>query len=243
MLVNGVPQAQLGGDSPVEATQQRQAVGPLGCGGQAQQLDRRHVVGQPLVRPGDGVVELVDDGHVEVIGRQIIEAGGVQLELRRTVAAHACLPKTSARRTPARAWRSGTWPGSGPGSPGRSPRYEERGPSGPATKSPRAGNWRDEQQPGPRQLGPQAHVVQRRHHGLARAGGRHQQVAVVALAAGDGDLLQQPLLERLGAQLDRAEQHGRARVAGPLGLTVELVAWVHRQQAYGRKSPDCQYDS
>jgi len=115
-------------------------------------------------------MELVDDDHVEVIGRQIVEAGGGQLELRRTVAAHACLPKTSARRTPARAWRSGTWPGSDPGSPGRSPRYEERGPSGPATKSPRAGNWRDEQQPGPRQLGPQAHVVQRRHHGLAGAG-------------------------------------------------------------------------
>lgn len=89
----------------VEAAQQRQGVGPLGRGGQTQQLDRRHMVEQRLVRPGGSVVELVDDDHIEVVGRQIVETGGGQaldrrehvLELRRALAAH---PPLAERRLP-----------------------------------------------------------------------------------------------------------------------------------------------
>ncbi len=70
LLVDGVPQAQLGGDAIVEPVQDRQAVAALGGGGQAEQLDRVEVVEHPLVRGGRGVVELVDDHDVEVIGRR-----------------------------------------------------------------------------------------------------------------------------------------------------------------------------
>ena len=41
-----------------------------GCRGQPEQLDGREVVEHPLVRGGGGVVELVDDHDVEVVGRQ-----------------------------------------------------------------------------------------------------------------------------------------------------------------------------
>ena len=70
LLVDRVPQPQLGGDAIVEPVQDRQAVAALGCRGQAEQLDRVDVVEQPAVRRRSGVVELVDDDDVEVVGRQ-----------------------------------------------------------------------------------------------------------------------------------------------------------------------------
>ncbi len=70
LLVDGVPEAQLGGDAVVEPVEDGQAVAALGGGGEAEQLDGGEVVEQRLVRGGGGVVELVDDHHVEVIGRR-----------------------------------------------------------------------------------------------------------------------------------------------------------------------------
>ena len=40
LLVDGVPEPQLGGDAIVEPVQDRQAVAALGRGGEAEQLDR-----------------------------------------------------------------------------------------------------------------------------------------------------------------------------------------------------------
>ncbi len=70
LLVDRVPQPQLGGDAIVEPVQDRQAVAALGRGGQAEQLDGLHVVEQRAVRRRRRVVELVDDHDVEVVGRQ-----------------------------------------------------------------------------------------------------------------------------------------------------------------------------
>ena len=70
LLVDGVPQAQLGGDAVVEPVEDRQAVAALGGGGEAEQLDGGEVVEHRLVGRGGGVVELVDDDDVEVIGRR-----------------------------------------------------------------------------------------------------------------------------------------------------------------------------
>ncbi len=54
----------------------------------------------------------------------------------------------------------------------------------------------DEQQAGPGELLAEPPVVERGHHRLAGAGGGDEQVAVVALLAGELDQLEQPLLER-----------------------------------------------
>ena len=69
LLVDRVPQPQLGGDAVVEPVQDRQAVAALRRRGQPEQLDGRDVVEEPLVGGGRGVVELVDDHDVEVIRR------------------------------------------------------------------------------------------------------------------------------------------------------------------------------
>ena len=67
LLIDRVPQPQLGGDAIVEPVQDRQPVAALRCGGQAEQLDGGEVVEHPFVRGGGGVMELVDDHDVEVI--------------------------------------------------------------------------------------------------------------------------------------------------------------------------------
>ena len=78
LLVDGVPEAQLGGDAIVEPVQDRQTVAALRCGGEAEQLDGGEVVEDAFVRGRGGVVELVDDDDVEVIGRQRGEVAGVE---------------------------------------------------------------------------------------------------------------------------------------------------------------------
>ncbi len=47
LLVDGVPEPQLGGDAVVEPVEDRQAVAALGRGGEAEQLDGREVVEHP----------------------------------------------------------------------------------------------------------------------------------------------------------------------------------------------------
>ncbi len=78
LLVDGVPQAELGGDPVVEPVQDREVVTTFGSGGEAEQLDGLHVVEKLAVRGRRRVVELVDDHDVEVIGREVVEIGGVE---------------------------------------------------------------------------------------------------------------------------------------------------------------------
>ena len=65
VLVEGVPQPQLGGGPAVEERPDVDPVATLGSRGQAEQLDRGEAVQQPAVARGLGVVELVDDHDVE----------------------------------------------------------------------------------------------------------------------------------------------------------------------------------
>ncbi len=67
LLVYRVPEAKLGSDAVVEPVQDGQAVAALRCCGEAEKLDGLEVVEQPAVRRGGGMVELIDDDHVEVI--------------------------------------------------------------------------------------------------------------------------------------------------------------------------------
>jgi hypothetical protein len=70
-LVEGAPQAQFSGDAALEPMEDVLASGALGGGGEAQQQGRPQV-GQPaLVARGFGVVELIDDHHVERVRRQV----------------------------------------------------------------------------------------------------------------------------------------------------------------------------
>ena len=65
-------------------------------------------------------------------------------------------------------------------------------------------------------------VVDRRHHGLARARGGDEQVAVMPGSAGQLDLLEEPLLKRSQLDLDRAQQD-RVLALGGRGPLEELV--------------------
>ena len=209
LLVDGVPEAQLGGDAVVEPVEDGQAVAALGGGGEAEQLDGGEVVEHLLVRRGGGVVELVDDHHVEVIGREVGQAAGVEaldrgedvLEALRPGAADPLLAEGGVAQGVAE---------------GGEALVEDLLAVG------------DEQQAGAGEPLAEASVVDGGHHGLAGAGGGHEEVAVVALLAGDVDLLEQPLLEGRRAQLDRAEDDERAVVgaAGAALLLVELVGVV-----------------
>jgi hypothetical protein len=58
--------------------EEREAVGALGGGGEGEELERLDVVEEVLVGARRGVVELVDDDDVEVVGREVGEAGGVE---------------------------------------------------------------------------------------------------------------------------------------------------------------------
>ena len=73
MLFDRVPQAKLGGDAVAEPVQDRQAIGTFRRRGQSEQFPRRELVHDDAVRRCRGVVELVDDDHVEVVGRQMLE--------------------------------------------------------------------------------------------------------------------------------------------------------------------------
>ncbi len=78
LLIDSVPQPQLRGDAVIEPVEHRQPVAALGRGGEAEQLDRGHEVEQALIRRCGGVVELVDDHDVEVIGIEVLDARRVE---------------------------------------------------------------------------------------------------------------------------------------------------------------------
>ena len=66
LLIDGVPDAQLGGDAPVEEVLDVEPVGTFRCGRQAEQFPRLKSFEQCPVGRRSGVVELVDDDDVEV---------------------------------------------------------------------------------------------------------------------------------------------------------------------------------
>ena len=73
----------------------------------------------------------------------------------------------------------------------------------------------DEQEAAAAELRSQTRVVDRCHHGLPGARGRDEQVAMVALVAGEDDVLEQRLLERPELELDRGEQRDVSAAGAP----------------------------
>ena len=119
LLVDRIPQSELGGDPVVEPVQDGQPVAALRCCGETEQLDGTEMVEDPCVRRGGGVVELVDDHHVEVVGREQVESPAFRLwtdaktwskRVGRAPPTHFS-PNVASRST------CGKWPGSGRGSP------------------------------------------------------------------------------------------------------------------------------
>ena len=113
VLFERVPQAQLDGDAAAEPAQDVEPVGPLRRRRQAQQVHRAHVVEQRRVGGRSGVVELVDDHHVEVLGierpqvarRQRLDRGEDVLpapvaEHRPPTARRSCRPEDVPERRP-----------------------------------------------------------------------------------------------------------------------------------------------
>ena len=66
LLVDRVPQPQLGGDASVEVAEDVEPVGALRRRRKPEQLTRVDVLEDPLVRRRSRVMELVDDDDVEV---------------------------------------------------------------------------------------------------------------------------------------------------------------------------------
>ena len=85
----------------------------------------------------------------------------------------------------------------------------------------------DEQEAAAAELGSKTRVVDRGNHRLPGAGGRDEQVAMVALVAGKDDVLEQRLLERAQLELDRAEQRDvRARRAPPFAARTPPASYA-----------------
>ena len=192
MLIDRVPQPQLGGDAIVEPVQQRQAVASLGRRREAEQLDRLDVIEERAIRRRGRVMEFIDDDDVEVLGVEGSEAGRVEaldrredvLELPRPLPAD---PQLSERMIAQRVTKR------------RQALFED------------LLAMRDEQQSRAREAISKPRVVDRGHDGLACAGRGDEQVAMVPTLARERDLLEQALLERFGPKLDRTEEDHEVR--------------------------------
>ena len=167
------------------------------------------------VRRCGGVVELVDDHDIEVIRWQRIEITGMEALYRCEDVVEPCrsctaYPLLSERRVAQCVPERGQ------------ALIEDLLAVGYEQQS------RSAEPPGERG------VVERRHDGLARASGGNEEVAVMTTLPREFDEFEQPFLERVRPQLDRAEDHVRAAVgaAGPLPLIVELV-WVVGNEVAG----------
>ena len=186
MLVDRIPEAELRRDPITEPAQHRQTVAPLGRGGEAEELPRRHMLEQPPVGRRCRVVKLVDDDDVEVVAREMGKPGRVQaldrgedmLEALRPCSPH---PQLAERR------------------------LAEGVPEGAESLREDLLSMGDEEQPGPRERGREAAVIDRRHHGLSRSGRGGQEIAVIPLGSCQGDSGQEIFLKWLEADLDRAE--------------------------------------
>ena len=191
LLIDRVPQAQLGGNSIVEPVQQRKAVASLRRRGQPQKFGRLDVLEKRAIRRRGSVMELVDDDHVEVTGFEGSEASRVEALDRSEDVVE--LP----RALPA------------------DPQLSERIIAHAVTKC-RQALFEDlftmghEQQSRARKSIAKPRVIDRGHDRLARACRGDEQVAMVPTLPRQRDLLEQTLLERFGAKLDRAQEDGGA---------------------------------
>jgi hypothetical protein len=73
-VVERLPEAEIGCDSPVEVMEDASSVGALGRCGEADEDPRLHVREEFLVRVGGRGMKLVDDDDIEVVGRELGDA-------------------------------------------------------------------------------------------------------------------------------------------------------------------------
>ena len=186
LLVDRVPKPQLRGDPAVEVAEDVETVSALRCCRQPEQLDRVHVLEERLVGRRRRVVELVDDHDVEVSRVDAADVGAVKALDRRedVLEAQGALPADPLLAKG-----------------GVAQCVPERGTA--LVEDLLAVG--DEEQAAAGELGSKPRVVDRGDHGLAGTRGRHEQVAMVALVAGEHDLFEERFLERAELELDRAE--------------------------------------
>src|SRR5438093_7325991 len=75
LLIDRIPKAQLGGNSIVEPVQQREAVASLRRRRETQKFGWLDVLEKRAIGRRGGVMEFIDDDHVEVTGFEGSEAG------------------------------------------------------------------------------------------------------------------------------------------------------------------------
>ncbi len=203
LLVDRVPDPELGGDTSVEEVLHGEPVGAFRRRREAEQLPRLQSFEEcPIGRRG-GVVELVDDDDVEVARVDGVDAGRREaldgcedvLEVAGPLRAH---PQLAERCVVERV------------AVGEPALFEDLAAMG------------DEQQSRPWERPGEVAVVDGGHHRLAGAGRGDQQVSVMTMGAGDGDALQHPLLERAECEVGRGDCRRRP-VLGLGGALPELV--------------------
>ena len=186
VLVNRIPEPQLRRNPITEPAQHRQAIASLRCGREAEELPRRYMLKQPPVGRRRRMMKLVDDDDVEVVPCEMGKPGRVEaLDRGKNVleALRPCSPHPQLAE-------------------GRLPEGVPEGAEGLRENLLPMG---DEEQPGPRERGREAAVIDRRHHGLSRSGRGGQEIAVMPLGSCQGDSGQEIFLKWLEADLDRAE--------------------------------------
>ena len=188
LLIDRIPEAQLGGDSIVEPVQQREAVASLRRRGKSQKFSRLDVLEKLPIGLRGSVMEFIDDDHVEVTGVQGSEAGRFEALDRSEDVVE--LPRT----LPA------------------DPQLAERMIAYAVTKCRQALfedllTVRHEQQPRALKAISKPRVVDRGHDRFPCACCGDEQVAMVPTLTRQRDLLEQALLERFGPKLDRTEKN------------------------------------
>ena len=72
-LVERIPQSRFERDATVEPFEHRLSVRPFGRGGEPEQELRSQAPEQPVIARGRRMVKLVDDDHVEAVGRDDVD--------------------------------------------------------------------------------------------------------------------------------------------------------------------------
>ena len=95
LLVDRFPESKFGSDAVVEPVQDWQPIAALRCRCESEELDRGDVIEDVLIQRCCGVMELVDDHHIEMVGRQRGEIAGVQTLDRREHVVESCWSRST----------------------------------------------------------------------------------------------------------------------------------------------------
>ena len=204
VLIDGVPKPEFRRNAFVKPVQDGFAVTAFGRCRKPQHFPGFEMVDECFVRIRSGVVEFIDDQHIEPIGIQMLEVGNGEaldggehvLERIRLLSINPELAKCRVAQRVAESEKTLVQDFLAVG---------------------------DKQQSRPRQASAQSLIVECRHHRLAGASRRNQQVAMPSALPRQLDQFQQSHLEGLGPDLHRTGHQVQPGAFLPLRHLAKLV--------------------